>query len=159
MRQCVLLHLQRLLFHYRNYVGCTNLDPLHFLPLGPTTFTLCRDSPSFPNALPSFHTDSMDFYWSIPSQIQRSSDSLLNTMRSKRDRALNSCFQNGVDPTANHTPCALLPTALLLFTTSRGTACLVKLSAEQWLSIICILKMFGEAYGKEQVSKLGAGDY
>lgn len=37
-------------------VTTTNLDPLHFLPLVTTPFTLGRDSPSFPNALPTFHT-------------------------------------------------------------------------------------------------------
>lgn len=37
-------------------VTTTNLDPLHFLPLVTTPFTLCRDSPSFQNVIPTFHT-------------------------------------------------------------------------------------------------------
>lgn len=142
MRQCVLLHLQRLLFHYRNQsaaithhqatVTSTNLDPLASLS------STCYDIHSlsgfpFIYKRSSLIQISVDLFRDSKSNPTLDPDSLLNTMRSKRDRALNSCFQNGVDPTANHTPSALLPiTALLLFTTSRGgAACMVKLCAKQ----------------------------
>lgn len=117
-------------------VTSTNLDLLYFLPLVTTPYAIHSLS-GFPFISKSSsripHTDSIDFNWSVERFLVNSNAPLTvywtQWKRAKRDKALNSCFQNGVIPQ---------PITLRLFLTnnstslcSRGAACLIKSCAEQ----------------------------